>query len=49
MLVFLDSFRGIDTLSVVIKLLSAAVLGSMIGLERSYKNKPAGVRTHILV
>lgn len=49
MLHFLDPFRGIDTLSVVLKLFSAVVLGGMIGLERSYKNKPAGVRTHILV
>lgn len=49
MLHFLDPFRGIDTLSVMIKFIVAVVLGGMIGLERSYRNKPAGVRTHILV
>ena len=49
MLHFLDPFRGIDTLSVVIKLVVAVVMGTIVGLERSYKNKPAGVRTHMLV
>ena len=49
MLHFLDPFRGIDTLSVTVKFVVAVLLGTAIGLERSYKNKPAGVRTHILV
>lgn len=33
----------------MIRLLMAVLLGGLIGLERSYKNRPAGFRTHILV
>ncbi|MDD3925161.1 MAG: MgtC/SapB family protein [bacterium] len=36
-------------LSVIIRLLVAAVLGGMIGLEREMHDKPAGFRTHVLV
>ncbi|TQR05806.1 MgtC/SapB family protein [Psychrobacillus soli] len=32
-----------------IRLVVATVLGFFIGLERAIKNKPAGIRTHILV
>ena len=49
MLQFLDPIRGIDTLSVAVKFLVAVLMGAAIGIERSYKNKPAGARTHILV
>ena len=49
MLHFLDPFRGVDTLSVIIKLFTAVLIGAAVGLERSHKNKPAGVRTHMLV
>jgi len=31
------------------RLLAAAVLGGVIGLEREWQSKPAGLRTHILV
>lgn len=34
---------------VVIRLVSAALLGSIIGFEREKKGKAAGLRTHILV
>lgn len=33
----------------IVKLLLAAFLGSLIGLEREYHGRPAGLRTHILV
>lgn len=33
----------------IIKLILAAFLGSLIGLEREYHGRPAGLRTHILV
>lgn len=33
----------------IIRILLAAVLGSVIGLERGRKHRPAGVRTHTLV
>jgi len=33
----------------ILKLLLAAFLGSLIGLEREYHGRPAGLRTHMLV
>lgn len=34
---------------IVIRLSLAMVIGGAIGFERQYKNRPAGMRTHILV
>jgi putative Mg2+ transporter-C (MgtC) family protein len=34
---------------VLIRLVAAMVLGGLIGLQREHHNKPAGLRTHILV
>jgi putative Mg2+ transporter-C (MgtC) family protein len=36
-------------LSIVVRLLGAAVLGALIGLEREIHEHPAGMRTHLLV
>jgi putative Mg2+ transporter-C (MgtC) family protein len=36
-------------LVVVARLLLAAMLGAAIGFEREWRNRPAGLRTHILV
>jgi putative Mg2+ transporter-C (MgtC) family protein len=36
-------------LSVALKLFLAAILGGMIGLERELRDKPAGLRTNILI
>jgi putative Mg2+ transporter-C (MgtC) family protein len=33
----------------VLRLLLAAALGALIGLEREYRQKPAGLRTNILI
>lgn len=44
-----DGLRDITLLSVLIRMLLAFLFGGLIGLERSYKNRPAGFRTHILV
>lgn len=33
----------------IVKLILATLLGSLIGLEREYHGRPAGLRTHILV
>jgi len=49
MLGIFDGIRDITALSTMIRLLMAVLLGGLIGLERSYKNRPAGFRTHILV
>ena len=34
---------------IIIRLLIAAVLGGMVGLEREYHDQPAGLRTHIIL
>ncbi|MDX2507937.1 MAG: MgtC/SapB family protein, partial [Desulfobacterales bacterium] len=34
---------------VLLRLVVAAVLGGLIGLEREFHGRPAGLRTHILV
>ncbi len=34
---------------IIIRLILAIAVGGLIGYERSYKNRPAGFRTHILV
>lgn len=33
----------------VIRIIIAIIIGSVVGSERSYKNRPAGLRTHVLV
>mgnify|MGYP001263135968 CR=1 FL=1 len=38
-----------EAVRISLRLLIAALLGAMIGLEREWKSKPAGVRTHMLV
>ena len=35
--------------TVALRLLAAFVLGGVIGLERERRDRPAGLRTHILV
>jgi putative Mg2+ transporter-C (MgtC) family protein len=34
---------------VVIRMLAAALLGAIVGIQREYAGKPAGLRTHMLV
>jgi len=41
--------REMTTLSVVLRMLLAFLCGGVIGLEREYKHRPAGFRTHILI
>jgi putative Mg2+ transporter-C (MgtC) family protein len=36
-------------MEMVIKLLIALALGALVGLEREWRRKPAGLRTHMLV
>lgn len=38
-----------DAVRISLRLLVAALLGALIGLEREWKSKSAGVRTHMLV
>ena len=42
-------FREITELSVVVRILVAIIVGGLIGLERGMKNRPAGLRTYMLV
>lgn len=41
--------RELTLLSVLMRILTAVVLGGAIGLERGMKNRPAGLRTYMLV
>ena len=43
------AFREITELSIVLRILSALLVGGIIGLERGTKNRPAGLRTYMLV
>lgn len=47
MAAFFDSELGIA--AIVIRLIAATLLGGIIGFEREYLARPAGMRTHILV
>ena len=49
MLQLFNELREITFLSVVVRMLLAFLCGGVIGIERSYKNRPAGFRTHILI
>lgn len=41
--------RQLTLLSVIIRVMVAIILGGIIGLERGMKNRPAGLRTYMLV
>ena len=45
----LEGLREVSYLSVILRLLCAVILGGVIGLERGMKNRPAGLRTYMLV
>lgn len=49
MLSVLNPLRDMNNVNTVLRLLFAFVCGGLIGMERSAKNRPAGLRTHILV
>ena len=49
MISIFDPLRDITFLSTAVRLLMAYICGLVIGMERSFKNRSAGMRTHILV
>ena len=49
MLSFFNSFRDINTVNILFRMVFAVICGGVIGIERSIKNRPAGFRTHILI
>ena len=44
-----EPLGGSHALELVVELVLAAVLGGAIGFEREWKDKPAGLRTNILI
>ncbi|MBE5771106.1 MAG: MgtC/SapB family protein [Clostridiales bacterium] len=40
---------SIDWPDILIRIGAAVVIGGVVGVEREYKNRPAGMRTHVLV
>ncbi len=49
MLAFLDPLRELSFFSILFRLVLAILCGGAIGIEREYKCRPAGFRTHILI
>lgn len=49
MLSVFDPIRDVTVLSVAIRLVLSFFCGAIIGLEREFKRRPAGFRTHILI
>lgn len=49
MLPFLDSVRDISFASIALRLVLSFLCGGLIGMEREYKRRAAGFRTHILI
>lgn len=49
MFVHLVSSSPFTPLEAIIRIFVAVVIGCVVGIEREYKNRPAGLRTHVLV
>ena len=49
MLPIFDGLRTVTLLSVTVRMVLAVLCGGIIGVEREYKRRPAGFRTHILI
>ena len=49
MLSMFDGLRDVTIASVTVRMVLAVVCGGIIGIEREYKRRPAGFRTHILI
>lgn len=49
MLSIFDFAREMTVLSVAVRMISACLCGGLIGLEREFKRRTAGFRTHILI
>ena len=49
MLSIFNGLRTVTMLFVTVRMLLAVACGGIIGIEREYKRRPAGFRTHILI
>ena len=43
------AFKSINNLELLLRIAFAILVGTVIGIEREYKSRPAGLRTHVLV
>ena len=49
MLHIFDFAREMTLLGVAVRMVAAVICGGLVGLEREFKRRPAGFRTHILI
>lgn len=49
MLSCFDFARSLDLIGIMTRMILAVLCGGLIGIEREYKRRPAGFRTHILI
>ena len=49
MAITLDTFRDFNFYAIVLRMVLALFCGGIVGIERAYKRRPAGFRTHILI
>ena len=49
MLHIFDFAREMTLLGVTVRMVSAVICGGLVGIEREFKRRPAGFRTHILI
>lgn len=49
MLPLFSSLRDFTLLSVAFRMILAVTCGGLVGLERTYRRRPAGMRTHMLI
>ena len=49
MLAIFENLRDVTFVSVCLRMVLAVVCGGAIGVEREFKRRPAGFRTHILI
>lgn len=49
MISYLDSLRDLSLTAVTLRMLLSFLCGGLIGIEREYKRRAAGFRTHILI
>ena len=48
-MIYLDAIRDLTVCSMLLRLTISIILGAILGIERGLKNRPAGLRTYILV
>ena len=49
MISIFDGLRTVTFASISLRMVLAVICGGVIGIERAYKRRPAGFRTHILI